>query len=175
MSTKSNVAAIVAAATLAAGVGVAGADVASTPQPATCSTDGHWPAATDGRPAGLDAGDRGGVYLWHDDGGWHLRVTHHGHDERTFSGTVTTTGTISAQRVKDERSDHVRVGPDGHELRFVFTNYGWMDGVDFTTRCAPALRVSVQGDGHELPASRIFLGRREVHPLSDPFTIQRTS
>ena len=187
MSMKTNIATLVAAGTLVAGVGVAAAGTsgstgssAQRTVPASSSAaercpghDGEWPDAANGRPKSLDAGDTGGVYMWHDADGWHLRVTHKGHAERIFSGRITTPGTISAQRVRDEKADKVVVGPNGHTLEFRFTNYGAIDGVDFHTTCAPRLNVSLRSDGAKVPVERIFIGHAGSHPLSDPFTIQR--
>ena len=177
MNTKSTIATAVVGVTMLGGVAVAGA------APRTASTaaddcsighDGPWPASVQGRPRGFDAGDKGGVYMWHDDGGWHVRVTHRGDRERVFSGTITTPGEISAERVLDERGDRVAVSSDHHQLRFRFENYGRVDGADFVTRCAPRLNVSVRGDGRELPTNRVFLGHRDTHPTSVPFVIERS-
>lgn len=184
MSLKSNIATLVVAGTLVAGVGVAAATTtgssSSGPSASSGATsadcngrDGAWPAEVNGRPKGFDAGDTGGVYLWHDNDGWHLRVTHKGHAERVFSGTISTPGRIFAERVHDERADRLSVGPNRHELSFRFTNYGYIDGVDFRTACAPKLVVNLRSDGRSLPIERIFIGRDGSHPLSDPFVIQR--
>lgn len=150
---------------------------ASTPSTAsaTCDVnrDDRWPLSAAGRPKGLDAGDAGGVYLWHDDDGWHLRVTHRNDHVQVYSGTIATNGAIRFQRVLDERGDRAWVGPDHHVLHFVFTNFGHLDGVDFQTRCAPTLGFALQGDGHTLPASRVNIGYFSTHPANDPFAIAR--
>src|SRR5579871_6393390 len=61
----------------------------AAPSSASASTSGcdtnrddAWPDVANGVPAGFDAGDTGGVYLWHGPDGWHLRVTHRGDDGR---------------------------------------------------------------------------------------------
>src|SRR5207302_943048 len=70
MNTKSTIATAVVGVTVLGGVAVASA------APRTASTaaddcsighDGPWPASVQGRPRGFDAGDKGGVYMWHDD------------------------------------------------------------------------------------------------------------
>lgn len=172
------------------GVGIAHADsnsssttstTATTTSPAADATescpggrDGAWPSSVVGEPAGLAAGDRGGVYLWHDRDGWHLRVTHHNDHEQVYSGTITTPGrVVGIDRVLNETADKVVVGPDHHAVAFRFTNYGGIDGFDFHTLCAPRLTVDVRGDGFELPTGRVYLGHYDVNPTSVPFVIQR--
>jgi hypothetical protein len=163
-----------------AGGGVAAAvpaSAATTTAPTTCTPSrvDHWPASVQGRPHGLDAGDRGGVYVWHDAAGWHVRVTHRNDHLRLYTGTISTTGELRFQRVADERGDRVRVGPDHHTLTFAFTNYGRIDGVDFQTACAPSLAMSFKADGHELPADRVNLGFFDRHPATVPFVVSRVS
>jgi len=150
-----------------------GTSTASTAQTCDVNRDDRWPLYATGRPKGLDAGDAGGVYLWHDDDGWHLRVTHSNDHVQVYSGTIATAGEIRFQRVLDERGDRAWVGPDHHELHFVFTNFGHLDGVDFQTRCAPRLGFALQGDGHALPASRVNIGYFSTHPANVPFQIAR--
>ncbi len=192
MSVKTTIASAVAAAVVFGGVGVAAASIGSPARPsvssstspaaepaaapatATCrGDDGNWPAFAGGRPAGLDAGDRAGVYLRHDGTGWHLRVTHRNDTRRVYTGTISTRGTIDARRVDDERDDVVRVGPEGHNLYFRFVNYGHFDGVDFTTHCAPSLSFNLKGDGQELQTSEVRIGKEDSNPTSVPFVIQR--
>lgn len=136
--------------------------------------DGEWPDFATGRPAGLDAGDRGGVYLWHDDAGWHLRITHIGDDKRAYSGVLTTSGRFAdVDAVKLERDDHLSVGPNDHVLSFRFVNYGGIDGIDFHTRCAPRITFNLRADGQELGTERVVIGHHDANPTSVPFTIER--
>lgn len=165
---------------LAGGVAAAPASAATTtpaPAAATCTPSrvDHWPAYTQGRPHGLDAGDRGGVYLWHDTSGWHLRVTHRTDHVRVYTGTIATKGEIRFQRVADERADKAWVSADHHTLRFAFTNFGRIDGVDFQTACAPSLAMSFRGDGHELAPNRVNIGFFDRHPATVPFVVSRAS
>ncbi|HET6795182.1 MAG TPA: hypothetical protein VFH45_12095 [Acidimicrobiales bacterium] len=149
----------------------------SRPSSANCpgGPDGGWPAYVNGALDHFDAGD-GGFFLWHDPrGGWGLRVSHPGRSRVVMSGTISTPGTITGfKRVDLEKGDRVTVGPDGHTLAFRFANYGRVDGVDFTTSCAPGLRVDVAVNGHRAPASAVHLGDRKVHPRQVPFDIVRT-
>jgi hypothetical protein len=131
-----------------------------------------------GRPANLDAGDKGGVYLWHDSDGWHLRVTHNGHDEAVFAGVISTPGQMTVQRVQDEKDDKTFVGPQDHVLAFRFTNYGHMDGVDLQTTCASRINFDLkagtdEGHLHQIGTERLFLGHGDAHPTSNPFVAER--
>jgi hypothetical protein len=137
--------------------------------------DGGWPAEVEGRPVGFDANDPGGVYLWHDATGWHLRVTHRGDERQVYSGSLVTSGTFSdVDAVRLEHDDSFTVGPDGHVLTFRFVNYGGVDGLDFRTHCAEGIGFDLRGDGRSLPASDVYVGHDGDHPASDPFTIRRT-
>jgi hypothetical protein len=142
--------------------------------PDSCVT-GSWPSAAEGRPAAFLAGSDG-AYLWHDpDGGWALRVTHSGpHDRVIFSGSLTTTGKfINVQRAGDEGNDIVEVGPAKHTIFFRFVNYGWVDGLDFGTRCAPAFTVKIYVEGQLASTGAVHLGQAAVNPTSNPFRIER--
>ena len=153
------------------GVGVIGATTASC----TTAHDDPWPAYTQGMPAGIDPHTAAGVYQWHDSNGWHIRVTHHTDSLRTFSGQLIlpkgTFATVSPMRL--EPSDSYVVSQDKHTATFLFLNYGYIDGLNFTTHCATSIRFAYQSDGKTLPASKIIIGKSSVHPASDPFTISR--
>src|SRR5689334_21393209 len=86
----------VVGAALVAGtvVAAAGGAVATAAKPANCSqvTDDHWPGWVQGRPTGIDPRTTAATYMWHDDDGWHIRVTHHTTNRRTFSGQLLTSG-----------------------------------------------------------------------------------
>jgi hypothetical protein len=152
----------------------------TTPDPATngCLPPGHddaWPAWVQGRPDGFDAGDIGGVYLWHDNDGWHLRVTHATDDKAVISGVIHTPGRlVDVHGVALEKADQLTLGPDEHTMAFRFTNYGHIDGIDFRTACAPVLRFAFDRSGHLLPADRVFVGDDKNHP-GNPFRVFRTA
>ena len=78
-------------------VALSQAAVAKTARPACTVTtdDGHWPAFVQGRPAGINPKTTNATYMWHDGVGWHIRVTHHRTNLRTFSGQLTTGGTFN--------------------------------------------------------------------------------
>jgi hypothetical protein len=181
MKFRSSFVVVAAAAAMLGSVVVAGSASAAakaaspkTTKADVCSDD-HWPAFVQGRPTGLDAGDTGGVYLWHDGSGWHLRVTHKGDHKHTFSGVIATNGKLAVRRVADEKADKAGVTGGSHVLWFRFQNYGRIDGVDFRSTCAPSMHIESRGDGHNLPASRVFLGHNGTHPANVPFTIGRAS
>lgn len=147
-------------------------------QGASCDSDAHWPAYVQGEPDGFDAGDDG-AYIWHNpSGGWGLRVSHPelpGKANRVvFTGRITSRGTIgNVVKVRDEKGDVVKVGPNGHTLRFRFVDYGGVDGVDFTTTCTPGLRVALKADRTSMQTEFIHLGDKDTHPGTNPFRIRR--
>ncbi len=153
------------------------AAAAPAPAAAACDVvadDGHWPAGVEGRPPGLDAGDAAADYLWHDDAGWHLRVTHQNDRHQVWSGVLTTTGTFAdVDAVKLERNDSLVVGPDKHVIAFRFNNYGGIDGLDFRTHCAPAIHFDLRADGASVNPTEVVIGRGEHNPPAVPFTIRR--
>jgi hypothetical protein len=142
---------------------------------ASPAADGMWPAQVNGHPAQLRIGAEIGYYIWHDNGGWHMEVTHPGRYHAVFSGWVTTDGTLRVQRVDDERNDLTRVGPHRHQLSFVFNNYGYLDGVHFETHGAQELTFHLYLDGVPVGAEHVFIGHADMHPTHVPFAIDRTA
>lgn len=183
MRIKSLIGATLAAVTmLGTALAVAGPASAATqakPKPADgkqClgSHDDEWPDWANGKPAGVDAGDNGGVYVWHTSDGWHLVVTHRGDDKKVFAGVIRTPGSlVDVHGVALERDDKVVVSRNDHQLAFRFRNYGHIDGLTFKTVCAPRLVLGFNADGHRLPANRVVVGHLDRHPERDPFTITR--
>jgi len=167
--------------TLIAGVLIAasGTAIATTASSAaTCSVthDDSWPMWVQGRPAGLAPRTVAGVYLWHDDTGWHIRVTHHTGALRTFAGNLTTQGLfVGVRPAWLETNDTFSVSPDRHTLTFTFKNHGGIDGLDFFTRCAPSITFGFQAGGATGSATRIIIGRDRSHPSNDPFVISRST
>jgi hypothetical protein len=151
--------------------------VAPTPAPEDTCVPGTWPAEVQGRPAGFQAGDDG-VYLWHDqDGGWALRATHAGpHDKVIIAGTLHTDGKfILVHRTRDEGNDIVAVSANHHTILFRFVNYGWVDGLDFDTRCSEGFSATFYISGTLAPTSAVHLGAGEVSPAGNPFQIERVA
>ena len=164
------------------GASLAGMSVLATSQAAVATAkkctvvkdDGRWPSFVNGRPAGIDPLTTGAIYMWHDKDGWHVRVTHKTHNKRTFSGQITTGGKlVGVKPVRLEKGDKFVVSPDKHTVTFLFKNFGWIDGLNFYTACAPSLSFGFQSDGKTSPASRIVIGKDATHPPSNPFVINR--
>ena len=145
---------------------------ASAVETAVCD-EGHWPAATQGKPITYTSGGRAGDYLWHNATGWHLRVTHVGSRRVMFSGRIVSDQPLSVNGVRLEGSDSFALSADKLTLTYRFANYGNTDGLDFRTACATKLRVRGSMAGEKLPVGRIWIGRAGTHPLSNPFTIER--
>lgn len=149
------------------------------PAPADTCVRGVWPAEVSGRPTSFQAGTDG-IYLWYDpDGGWALRVTNGGQGARViFSGSLTTTGLGTFQNVHGNGGSGnfiVAPTPNHRTVLFRFVNYGTVDGIDFSTRCARAIRVEVHISGRWAPVSEMHLGGTGLSPLSNPFRVQRVA
>ena len=110
-----------------------------------------------------------GVRIWHDDNGWHVRVTHNTIHDRVFTGEIVTRGGIvDAHPVRLEHNDFVRVGVQQHALLFHFNNYGGVDGVDFNIESALVVWFRFVSDGRVVPPSYISIGPNGTHPAHDP-------
>ena len=161
---------------LAAPAGVAAASTSPAAAPTvatTVCTDGHWPAAVQGKPMQFKSGGRAGDYIWHDSAGWHLRVTHPGSRGVVFTGTIRASAPLDGDPVKLESNDHFTVSADRKTITYRFVNYGHVDGLDFKTACAKTLAFRGAMAGHKLPTWRIWLGHNGRHPLENPFVIVR--
>lgn len=174
-SAKTAVAGLALAALVASGAGAttAWADEGTEPPAETTACRfGTWPGADQGQPAGFQAGAAGGVYLWHTDSGWRLRLTHPGSEKVVFRGTITSASRIHGVARRTESRDVV-VSPGTHRVGFRFTNYGHVDGVDFRMACGTGFAVNVTVNGRPLPADHVFLGADAHHPARVPFRIER--
>ena len=148
--------------------------VPATAAAATCD-EGHWPAATQGVPVNYHSGGRAGDYIWHSDTGWHLRTTHVTSSRVVFTGRIVSDKPLTVSGVRLEGGDSFTLSADKLTLTYRFLNYGNIDGLNFRTACATTLRIKGSMSGEKLPLTRIWIGRAGVHPLSNPFTIGRTS
>jgi hypothetical protein len=160
-------------------LGTAGAATAATPvtpkpEPTGCKA-GTLPVDVLGA-AGVKAQQALGVYLWHGKTGYALRVTHPGHQKVVFTGSITVTNAIGpVRKVKLEKVDAVKVGPRRHTLTFRFTNYGYLDGIDFAAGCSKNVKITLSIDQKPATPDQVFLGKNRTHPTSVPFTIERTT
>ena len=149
--------------------------VPATAAAATTCDEGRWPAATQGMPVTYKSGARAGDYIWHNDTGWHLRTTHIGSRRVVFTGRIVSDQPLTVSGVRLERGDTFTLSADKLTLTYRFVNYGNVDGLNFRTACATKLRIKGGMAGEKLPLTRIWIGRAGSHPLSNPFTIGRTS
>ncbi len=135
-----------------------------------------------GRPDRFDAGNAGGVYLWHGVDGWHLRTTDIAPVAHHYQGTIalSTGGRFTSfSTVRLENGDRVWV--DGaNVLHYDVTTFRGIDGLNFTVSdCdhaagAETLRFTMDFNGHEDDPGRIRLGDTQQHPPSATFTATRT-
>lgn len=175
------------AAAAAVVLGGAGAVVTATPfagdianaagsdagGPSGSCASGQLPGYLEGRPRALAPGATAGDYIWHNDNGWNIAVTHSVSRTAVFTGTVHTSRPIEFVEVRDEAADKVTLSGDRMTMTYRFTNHGHIDGVRFRVECARTVHFSVAADGHELSPLRVFLGAGGRHPSSNPFAIER--
>lgn len=176
--TARRIALLAAAATTAglaaAATGLAAPAGASTPTPSTCDK-APWEATVQGRPAGFGAGSPTGDYLWHDQRGFHLRVTHVKHDRRVYSGVIHASAPMRMERVRLEKGDKAVLSHNRRTIVFWFANHGFIDGINFHTDCATQLTVSRLHVGtHRIATDHVYLGAAKAHPAAVPFTVHRT-
>jgi hypothetical protein len=148
----------------------------TSPEPAAESTQcsyGHWPAAASGEPKTFHAGATEGVYLWHNDHGWHLAVTHSGDQRVEFKGSIASSSRITEVARRDERNDTI-VQRGERTVQFTFENFGGIDGIDFHLACGRGFKLSATVNGQRISTSHVFVGEDSVHPKHMPMTVLRT-
>ena len=148
--------------------------VAAVSSTAAACDRAPWELKVQGRPRSFDGGDRGGVYLWHNATGFHLRVTHRTNERVVFTGVLTSSAPMRMEPVRLEKGDYVHLSNDHRTIRFAFANHGHVDGINFHTDCARRLTVSHLRAGlHQLPTGRVYLGATKAHPAHVPFLVHR--
>lgn len=161
--------AALATGSLAVAAPGAGADVTAS----ACSTE-SWPADVNGRPAA--APESTGVYLWHNDNGWKLRVNEPGADRAVFTGSIKVDGQlVSWGRHLENGAEGVVTRTAAGRAAFRFVNHGGVDGLNFVTRCSNTISVRVKLDGVPVPAEQIHIGADGHSPASLPTTITRAA
>jgi hypothetical protein len=162
-------------ATLPAGAATVTPSATGSPSPSPSGCDqAPWVGIVQGFPTGFGAQSPGGDYLWHDAKGFHLRVTHKGTAKVVYAGTITSPVTLHMAPVKLEKGDVATLSADKKTITFKFNDFGFIDGIDFTTDCAPWLKVSaLTANGKALPTGRAFLGAHRKHPSKIPFIVHR--
>ena len=164
--------ALPASAATASPSGTASGTTASGTTASGCPT-GRLPGYLLGQPKALKPGAAAGDYLWHDAHGWRLAVTHPGHGQVIFTGTISASRPIRFTRVDDERQDVITTSSNHEVLHLRFVNHGYLDGVAFQADCAKDVRFSLQINGHEASPARVDLGVHSVHPTRNPFLVER--
>ena len=82
-----------------------------------------------------------GIALWRDGEVWHLRASEAGPDRAVFTGKIETDGVIKYVRRHLEGGD-VTARAGRHDIAYRFTNYGRVDGIDFTVKCGAHLKIA---------------------------------
>jgi hypothetical protein len=148
---------------------------------------GRWTGAIspEGRPDGLDAGDAGAVYVWHDPDGWHIRATDRRATDHHYTGTVRVApeGALTDIRpVRDETDDRVWV-VGSTVLHYDFHTFASIDGADFRVTCPVERKGEVERqrlgfhtefDGHPV-VDRVRLGDTKQSPRSADFVFVRAA
>jgi hypothetical protein len=169
-------AAAFAFSTMPAGATTGAAAVSASPSPSKsggCEA-APWVGVVQGFPTGFGPQSPGGDYLWHDAKGFHLRVTHKGQEKVVFAGTITSPVKLHMSPVKLEKGDVATLSADRKTITYKFNDYGFVDGIDFTTDCAPWLKVShLTANGKPISTKRVYLGAKRVHPSAIPFIVHR--
>lgn len=165
---------LAAGAVLATGSLALAAPVAGATETAPACTTESWPADVNGRPAAHP--EATGVYLWHNDRGWKLRVNEPGADRAVLTGSIKVDGQlVSWGRHLENGGEGVVTRTAAGRAAFRFVNYGGVDGLNFVTHCSSSISVRVKLDGVPVPAEQIYIGADGHHPASLPTTITRGS
>ena len=150
---------------------IGGAAVASaTPAGATTCPAGSWASTTLGQPTAAHAGVTGAA-LWrkHNNNVFSLRVSHTNRHVAVFSGTITSDGALPVVARHLEGGDVVFTR-SAHAIRFVFTNRGAVDGIDFGALCASHITVALNMNGAKLATNKIVIGAANTNPATNPFS-----
>jgi len=130
-----------------------------------------------GEPKGFKAGEPARYAVWHTKGVWHLRTTtakkpHHFKGKVFVEGGGTFDGIQSILlETKGKYEDYWVVHPKKHEIAFDFKTDRGVDGIDFeVTKDAKTLHFNLHIDGKHY-AEKIFIGKGNHHPDSDPFNL----
>ena len=156
-------------------------------QASTACDAGRWigPVNPEGRPDGLDAGDAGAVYVWHDGDGWHIRTTDKRPTDHHYTGSVhlSKNGSFTdLHPVRDEKDDRVSVDGD-NTLRYDFHTFASIDGVDFRVSCPSQQGTDVERqrltfhalfDGKPI-ADRVRIGDSKQSPRTATFAFTRAA
>jgi hypothetical protein len=127
-----------------------------------------------GQPSAMVAGNALGYFIWRDGERWYLKTTTRG-AERQFSGTVRTNGRFTdLGRDNLEDNDVTRVNSNSAELSFDLRTAGGLDGFSFRTSSDSEVTFDLYLDGQAISTSNISIGRQNMRPGANPFSINRT-
>ncbi|MCC7076971.1 MAG: hypothetical protein IT198_07585 [Acidimicrobiia bacterium] len=158
---------------LLAGTAVpAAAELPAELDDSACVT-GHWPAEYEGRPASFQAHAQKGIYVWHDNRGWHLGVTHEGQGPVVFKGRITVNGKLLGHERFAEGRDDAVIRRDPMRILYRFVNWSWIDGLSFVTHCTATIVIQGTIDGEPVTPDQVFVGAGGVHPDTVPLVIRR--
>jgi hypothetical protein len=166
---------VLAASAVGLGLVTVGADNASAAESDApgCST-GVLPNIVMGSPD-VRPGQALGVYLWHGSNGYSLRATHPGHQRVVIAGRLSASnGFSNVTKVRFERADSLSLSADHKTMTFRFTNYGYIDGINFAANCSKLMRVKIRINEAVASPRQIKLGKRRSNPTSNPFAIERS-
>lgn len=134
---------------------------------------GQWPVEYEGRPASFQAHAQKGIYVWHDDRGWHLGVTHEGQGPAVFKGRISVNGRLIGHERFAEGRDEAVIRRDPMRILYRFVDWGWIDGLSFVTHCTSKIVIQGTIDGVPVTPEQVFIGAGGVHPDSVPLVIRR--
>jgi hypothetical protein len=109
------------------------------------------PAVVEGQPASFGPGAAKGLYIWHEQAGWRVRLSHPQADVPKLievRGRITSTRPITNVRTiqleDKQRGEWVSVQrPKRKVMEFRFVNGGFIDGINFTAGCSGRLGFTV--------------------------------
>jgi len=124
-----------------------------------------------GRPD-FSVGDNLGAFVWHDDGGQHVRFTTKGKVPHHFTGKVCGVKVTSLTPHELEDKDSAVIGPEEHCVIFDLHVDGAADGFDFRVE-GDVVNYEFHQDGKLMPAGLIRIGAHNHHPADGTFILNR--
>jgi hypothetical protein len=130
-----------------------------------------------GRPEGAIYDQSARVYVFYEDGAWHLHTT--AKNPRTFTGVIRTTDakimtcvSVGLKNDKKQKTpDAWQVNAERNELQFRFVTAKASDGFAMTVKGDEGqLEFDLAVDGQKNP-KEIFIGPERKHPQHDPFSL----
>jgi hypothetical protein len=133
---------------------------------------GEWPTESAGPHPAYQQNPARAVYIWTDQGGWHVRNAT-GRDVDLTIATIGRPGLVVADGSSNDEGGETASEPATSS--FLLSGDEQSGGVDFTIACDfLAVTFDLQVDGEPLPTSQIQLGRTVI-PATNPFVVERES